>query len=289
MFGSPKPKRAAAEVAGAVPEIRRLPAFAPERALLERAADFLRRKLGRDLQREIVREYQRAFREGRHEFPARVTLPFPYGKHLPERVVELLLARLTYEPGMKVLDVGHANGMECHRAMLRSLPPPCDLTGIDIAEAAYDTSSCYTMSIRGSIGATPFANETFDLIWCISSLEHVGMDNTGYVQGEVGETTPEAALSEMVRLLRPGGRLLITVPFGRYEDHGWFRNFDETRLQRLLNPVRRRTTIDELYYRHTRTSGWEAAEPQDLRTVGYRDQENAGAAALAVLLLTNRC
>lgn len=254
---------------------------------VEWLARFLRRKLGPGLQQEIARECQRALREGRHDFPTHVDLPSPYGTYLPERVVELLLARLSYEPGMKVLDVGHANGMECHRAMLRSLPGPHHLTGIDIAQPAYDTSAYYLRSVQASIGAAPFGGKMFDLIWCISSLEHIGMDNSGYVQKNAArETTPEAALSEMMRLLRPGGRLLITVPYGRYEDHGWFRTFDEAHLQRLLEPLRPRATIQEFYYEHRRRSGWKAVEPALLRTVGYRDQGNAGAAALAAVLVT---
>jgi len=260
----------------------------PGLRLGERLASFLRRKLGRDLQTEIVMECRRAFKEGWRDVSLWSDLPAPYGRHLPERVVELLLARLLYQPGMKVLDVGHANGMECHRAMLRSLPCPRDLTGIDIAAPAYDTSAYYTSSIRASIDATPFADGTFDLIWCISSLEHVGMDNSAYVEGRAArEATPEAALSEMVRVLRPGGSLLITVPYGRYEDHGWFRNFDELRLQKLLDPVRPRIGVTELYYEHTAAGGWSAADKRRLQSVRYGDQDNAGAAALAALLLTN--
>ncbi len=260
----------------------------PGSRLLERLASFVRRKLGRDLQNEIVLECRRAFREGWRDVSVCADLPAPYGRHLPERVVELLLARLMYQPGMRVLDVGHANGMECHRAMLSSLPWPRDLTGIDIAEPAYDTSTYYTSSIRASIDATPFADGAFDLIWCISSLEHVGMDNSAYVEGRAARrATPEAALSEMVRVLRPGGSLLITVPYGRFEDHGWFLNFDESRLQSLLDTVRPRIEVTELYYEHTAASGWSAADKRELRSVGYGDQDNAGAAALAALLLTN--
>ena len=260
----------------------------PLQTFVDRVATLVRRKLGRNLQREIATECQRAFRNGRHDFPALVDLPSPYGRYLPERVVELLLARLLYEPGMKVLDVGHANIMECQKAMLRSLPTPRDLTGIDIAEPVYDTSAYYRQSVQASIDATPFSDGSFDLIWCISSLEHIGMDNSHYVQDGGGKATPESALSEMVRLLRPGGSLLITVPYGRYEDHGWFRNFDEEHLQRLLDRVRPRMMIHELYYEHTPANGWRAASPDRLKTVGYRDQENAGAAGLAAILITNR-
>ena len=48
------------------------------------------------------------------------------------------------------------------------------------------------------------------------------------------------------RVLRPGGRLLLTVPFGRAEDHGWLVQFDANRLDDLIGGVAaadRETTI----------------------------------------------
>lgn len=45
----------------------------------------------------------------------------------------------------------------------------------------------------------PFENETFDVIWCSEVLEHL--------------FDPGFALREMQRVLAPGGRLLVTVPY----------------------------------------------------------------------------
>ena len=241
------------------------------------------RLLGRDLQQRITREYRRALRHGGHDFPRRVSLPAPCGRGLPERVVELLAARLSYRPGLRVLDVGHAYIMECHRDLLRELPAPRDLTGIDIAEPIFDAGALYTASVKGSVTDMEFPDASFDLVWCISALEHFGMDNSGYT-GEfvVDERMADRALREMMRVLRPGGSLLLTLPFGRYENHGWFRNFDAAHLAALLAPVRAGATVHELYFRHTRRDGWSVADPAALREVGYGDERNAGAAACVV-------
>jgi SAM-dependent methyltransferase len=241
--------------------------------------------VGDDLQRSITREYNRALRSDGHNFPATVSLPRPCGEHLPERVVELLLARLSYWPGAAVLDVGHANSMTCHRDMVRSLPGPRRITGIDMMEPVFDASLLYAESVCRDICDTGFSDETFDLVWCISSLEHIGMDNSAYGESRSDDATAERALAEIVRLTRPGGSILVTVPYGKLENHGWFRNFDQDSLQELLEAVRPHGSVHELYFAHSRGGGWSRSDAGDLRTTGYLDEGNAGAAGLAAVVI----
>jgi SAM-dependent methyltransferase len=54
----------------------------------------------------------------------------------------------------------------------------------------------------------------FDLLTCVSVIDHVGLD--AYGQAEQPGLL-EQVCAEMYRVLAPGGRLLLTVPFGR--DH----------------------------------------------------------------------
>ena len=234
----------------------------------------------------IDRDIKRAMTLTQDQFPNVITLPEDFGKKMSERVVEILIAKLTYHPGRKVLDIGHANVMESHLRMLKSLPKPIDVTGIDIAPANPTVQSIYTSSVIGNIMKTEFPNASFDLIWCISALEHFGMDNSVYTSEFVKDAEMDRkALVEILRILRVGGMAYISVPFGRYENHGWFQNYNMERWQLLLSVARSVSKIHELYFRFSDNKGWQVARPDELSSVGYSDHRNMGASGLAVALI----
>lgn len=257
--------------------------------VLRKAIGVLGTLLFGDLQERIYRESTKAYRSAALSFPARIVLPKKYGKQMSERVVELLLARLSYSPGAKVLDVGYANIQECHRKMLLSLPQPSALTGIDIGKPMFDASLYYDRTVREDITHTSFESNIFDRVWCISTLEHIGFDNSQYVADfSVGENMVHSAVDEMVRVVKPGGSVLITVPYGKWENHGWFQNMDKERWEGVLGPVRSFATVSEWYFRYTKEKGWGVVRPEELSKVGYDDQQNSGAAGLAAALITKR-
>lgn len=67
------------------------------------------------------------------------------------------------------------------------------------------TYGAYNCDYDENIEALTFPDASFDAVLCIEVLEHVG--------------DPVAAVREMRRVLRPGGRLFLTVPF-LYGYHG---------------------------------------------------------------------
>jgi SAM-dependent methyltransferase len=116
--------------------------------------------------------------------------------------------------------------------------------------------------VYGDLRTLPFRDGYFDEVVCQSTLEHIDMDNSmyGYAMPPSHASQERsygylAAVSELVRVLRPGGQLLITVPFGAYENHGFFQQFDGEMLERLLRPLHDAGEVRTHFLRYTR-AGW---------------------------------
>jgi SAM-dependent methyltransferase len=172
-----------------------------------------------------------------------------------ERLIELpwTLARYRGEP--RVLDVGYAYAEPAYLAALVRLGAP-ELVGVDLAHVEVPG----LRAVQADVRALPFGDRSFDVAFCISTLEHVGRDNRryGYEDATDGRGM-EAALAELRRVLARRGRLLVTVPCGRPEDYGWYVRLDTERWQRLFEAAGWGIFELEIYEQHP--DGWRAVPP----------------------------
>ena len=96
----------------------------------------------------------------------------------------------------EVLDVG------CGSKPYRALVPAIRYTGLDVDNPF--TRKVGTADVFYDGGTFPFPDASFDAVFCSQVLEHV--------------FNPESFLSEIRRVLRPEGKLLLTVPFA-WDEH----------------------------------------------------------------------
>lgn len=105
----------------------------------------------------------------------------------------------------RALDVGCGDGFFSKALDERGYT----VTGLDLSDVALrrarSTCPSATFLSQDTSQRFPFDDRTFDLAWCSEHLEHL--------------FSPLATVKEIARVLKPGGAVLITVPY-----HGLIKN-----------------------------------------------------------------
>ena len=229
-----------------------------------------------------------------HLFRDGQRLPRGFGVGFDERVVEYpwLAAKAL---GGTVLDAGSV--LNHLHVLTRLRPRMDDLHVVTLApeESAYpqlDVSYLFA-----DLRDLPIADETYERVLSISTLEHVGMDNDYYgASGEVAEDPQRellAAVDELRRVLKPGGDLYVTVPVGEPDRFAWVRALAPAEIDELVERFEPASTAIA-YYRHS-LDGWQLSDREGVAGARYRDHFSSGpvgedravaARALACLHLT---
>lgn len=110
------------------------------------------------------------------------------------------VARLAPTKGMKVLDIATGTGFTARLAARRG----ASVTGVDIAEGLLE-------SARGKAKV-----EGLQIDWQLGDAERLPFDDNSFdgaisTFGIMFATDQEAALSELVRVVRPGGRIVVAA------------------------------------------------------------------------------
>jgi SAM-dependent methyltransferase len=183
-------------------------------------------------------------------FAQRSPLPAGFGQAMDERVVEWPWI-LANAPRGRVLDAGSTLN---HAEVLQHVLPAVDdlhIVTLQPEESAFTRNR--VSYVFSDLRELPYRDGWFDCVVSISTLEHVGMDNARYgteaARSQAADPELDRALGELRRVVRPGGELLITVPYGRPDDLGWFRVFDRAMVERMVDVLApSQATIDVFAY-----------------------------------------
>lgn len=190
-----------------------------------------------------------------------------------------VIQRLISVPPAKALDVGCT-------AKTNYLTPTLvllgwEVYGIDLREFRFQHPNFHL--VIGDIRATEFPDAFFDCVYAVSTIEHIGL--SGRYGVDAHDPRGDArTVAEIARILRPEGKLLVTVPYGQREvQRPATRVYDKEALAALFANWKVET---ETYYTLDLESGvWQAAEEaaaaQTKHVLGKRE-------ALACLELTLR-
>lgn len=119
------------------------------------------------------------------------------------------------EPPAKILDVSCSYSS----FILEMAELGFDCWGIDLLDYGVE----YDKFIKADARNIPFEDKIFDVVTCISALEHYGLVETPYHTDKVYDAqAPFTAIKEMARVLKDDGILILTLPFG-YGEEGWLK------------------------------------------------------------------
>lgn len=139
------------------------------------------------------------------------------------------------EPPAKLLDVSCSYS----QFLLEMDKLGFDAYGIDINDYGVPYSKFMIADARN----IPFENKSFDVVTCISALEHYGLVETSYDSDTVYDPeAPFTAIKEMARVIKDDGMIILTLPFGYGEGDWlkWIKFYNRDMIRQLSN-------VDGLY------------------------------------------
>jgi len=141
------------------------------------------------------------------------------------RRVRTMLAYLNPQPGETILDCG--TGMGFYPLVINRLFPGVRVIGIDTDPRALAFARGHleagTPVIHADITAMPLASSSIDSVLMSEVLEHLPDE--------------AAALAEVRRVLKPGGKLALTVPYRHYP--AWYDPINRVAEALARRPIRR--------------------------------------------------
>jgi 2-polyprenyl-3-methyl-5-hydroxy-6-metoxy-1,4-benzoquinol methylase len=104
------------------------------------------------------------------------------------------------------------------------------VTGFDFRQYPYRVPNF--KFVQGDILEMPFEKGAFDAVTCVSTIEHIGIGFYSDPKDVLSSDTK--GMQEIKRVLRPGGLLILTVPFGKSFINNQQRIYDQHGLDKLL-------------------------------------------------------
>ncbi len=198
-------------------------------------------------------------------------LPSKYGYGVDERCVEYpwLFSHLSAD-AKHILDAGSVLN---HEFILSH--PFFDGRKLHVLTSAPEQNFFPQRSISyiyDDLRSIPMRENYYDAVVCLSTLEHVGCDNSAYTAENIYSTSCpddiELVMRELRRVLKPGGSLFLSVPFGSYRNFGNFRQFDEALLSRAVDAFGESNKLTKTFYRYS-IEGWQVAAASECEECKY--------------------
>lgn len=134
---------------------------------------------------------------------------------------------------------------------------------------------------RDILAGAPPQLGPYDVVISVSTIEHLGL-------GSYGDVTMDDAdargIEVLWSLVKPGGRMIATVPVGRAAVHRGFRVYDRERLRRVFPCA---ATV-HYFHKQGRDAAWQRVAAERIDTVEYEAPSDPLPVDAVAVLVCNR-
>jgi len=199
-------------------------------------------------------------------------LPENFGLGLDERIIEYpwIFSNLKNIEEKQILDAGSTFNFA--NILAQPIFKNNKLTIATYAPESPNFNDLGISYVYTDLRDTPFKDNMFDMVVSHSTIEHIDMDNSiyGYDIDHVGEEKKSydylLAVKEYVRILNSEGQLIITFPFGKFENHGFFQQFDSEMLEKINDILKEFGTFKLTFFQY-KNNGWIFTSESDCKDV----------------------
>ncbi|WP_009634492.1 methyltransferase domain-containing protein [Synechocystis sp. PCC 7509] len=186
-----------------------------------------------------------------------------YGEFLDERVVEYpwFLSRVDNKTS-KILDAGSILNYDYVLKHDRLCSKAITIVTLEPEPNCYwENRISY---VFGDLRQLDFKDNCFDEVVSLSTIEHIGMNNSIYSDNEAFQEKKNLdfllAVKEFKRVTKPGGKVYISVPYGKYTDFGWYQQFTKEMIDQLIATFAPSKLV-ETYYCYE-AGGWSISDKE---------------------------
>ncbi len=167
--------------------------------------------------------------------------PINLKHYMDERIVEIpwIMSELKDIKNKKILDAGCT--LNFNYLIKKIIASDNSLTFINIFPEKNIYKSNDVNYFKQDISDMIFDDNCFDVITCVSVLEHIGFDNNMYdrnnkeIQVNIKKNLHQKAIYELRRVLKKNSYLYLTIPYGKYMEFKNYQQFDESRVNAIID------------------------------------------------------
>lgn len=217
--------------------------------------------------------------------------------YIDERIVEIpwVIEKLRIIDNLKILDAGCT--LNYKYLIEKIIKNKNKIDFVNLYREKYSYSDNLVNYIDSDISNLNIVNKSYNIVTCISVLEHIGFDNQIYNNNmkkiknvNINKDLYISAISEISRVLTNEGVAYLSFPYGKKILFDNLQQFDENDIKRIIKIFKPKNYNAQYYKYFSEEKKWNEVSAKDCKNTEpiYFDRKIALAANSVALIVLNK-